>query len=103
MNFDQIFGTIDPPAPVKAIGTGTDGLNTYFKNFAALFFIFGGIAFVIMFLWGAIDMIISMGDKEKVAKARQKINWAIIGLILLSLSFVIFRVIEQVTGLKLII
>lgn len=104
LNYDQIFGKIQPPEPVRSLGsTGEQGLNTFFSRLVELFFVFGAIAFVFWFLWGAVDFIISGGDKEKVGKARAKITWAIIGLFLLGFSFVIFRVIETITGVNILI
>jgi hypothetical protein len=102
-NYNEIFGQIKPPPPVAAMGSGEQGLNTLISRLVELFFLFGAIAFVLYFLWGAVDFIISGGDKEKVGKARAKITYAIIGLILMALSFVIFRVIETITGLKILV
>lgn len=104
LDYNQIFGQIKPPEPVRNLGqTGEQGLNTLISRLVELFFLFGAIAFVLWFLWGAVDFIISGGDKEKVGKARAKITWAIVGLTLLALSFVIFRVIATITGIQILI
>lgn len=62
----------------------------------------GVIAVLAALIWlilGAIKWIISGGDKEKVAAARGQIIAAIIGLVVVILSFVILNfVIEFVTG-----
>jgi hypothetical protein len=102
-SYNEIFGQVKPPLPVQALGSGEQGLNTLIGRLVELFFLFGAIAFVIYFLWGAVDFIISGGDKEKVGKARAKITYAIIGLILMGLSFVIFRIIERFTGTRIIV
>jgi hypothetical protein len=45
-------------------------------------------------------MILSGGDKEAIAKARSKITWAIVGVALLALSYLIFALLEYITGFK---
>src|SRR3990167_2172134 len=67
-------------------------------NVVGIFFAVGGLGVVVYFVWGAVDWILSGGDKEKVANARKKMTHAIIGLVLLSLSFVIINIVGQVVG-----
>lgn len=67
-------------------------------NVITLFFAVGGIGVVIYFIWGALDWILSGGDKEKVANARKKMTHAIIGLVLLALSFVIINIVGAIIG-----
>lgn len=43
------------------------------------------------FLWGAWDWLISEGDKQKVADARNKITQAIVGFLILILSFFLLQ------------
>ena len=51
-----------------------------------------------MVVISALQWIVSGGDKEAVAKARSRLTYAIIGIVLLALSFLILRVIGQITG-----
>ena len=67
-------------------------------NVIAIFFTIGGLGTVIYFIWGATDWVLSGGDKEKIAGARKKMTNAIIGLILLSLSYAIINIIGNVIG-----
>jgi hypothetical protein len=73
-------------------------VGTILKNVLVLFFTVGGIGATIYFIWGAVDWILSGGDKEKVSNARKKMTQALIGLALLALSFVIIRVVGEVIG-----
>lgn len=73
-------------------------VETIFVNVIGIFFTVGGLGVVIYFVWGAVDWILSGGDKEKVASARKKMTHAIIGLVLLSLSYIIINIIGQVVG-----
>jgi len=83
----------DVQDPVEVFGA-------VFTNIIVLLFTVGAIGFVIMFLWGAVDWILSGGDKEKIAGARKRITTAIAGLVLLSLTFVVMLVVGQILGLK---
>lgn len=102
----QISVTINQPQGqgVEALGkVGGDRQNligNIIKNIITLFYTIGAIGFIVMFLWGAVDWIISGGDKEKVSAARRRITTAIIGVVLLSLTFVIMVVLGQVLGIN---
>ena len=50
-------------------------------------------AVLFYFLFGAVKIITSSGDKEKVASARNMITHAFIGLLLLVMTFVLLQVI----------
>ncbi len=103
-NANNPFGEISPPPQFANFPKGTRGaagINIILSNIIFLLFSAAALAFVIMFLWGAVQMITSAGDKEAIAKARGKITWALIGVFLLALSFFIFQLIEDITGFKL--
>src|SRR3990167_5802581 len=97
-DISKTFGTINPPSQIKGLGEGYVGINRLLDNIVGIFFAAAGIAFIIMFTWGAVQMILSGGDKEAIAKAKSKITWAIIGVVLLSLSYFIFLLLETLTG-----
>lgn len=92
--------TIEQPAgiPVSPGGSAEGIVGTILKNITALFFVVGGIGVVIYFLWGAVEWIFSGGDKEKVSNARKRMTHAIIGLVLLSLSYVIINLVGNIAG-----
>lgn len=73
-------------------------VETIVLNVISLFFLVGGIGTVVYFIWGAVDWILSGGDKEKIAGARKKMTHALVGLALLSLSFVIINWIGLIVG-----
>lgn len=80
-------------------GTSSNNLTTLITNTIGLFFAIGGIGFMIMILWGSVNWILSGGDKEKIASARKRITTSIVGLVLLSSTFVIMLVLGQILGL----
>lgn len=94
------FGKITPPSQISNLGTGPQGVNTLLTNLIGIFFAAGAMAFIIMFIWGAVQMILSGGDKEAISKARSKITWAIVGVALMALSYLIFALLEYITGFK---
>jgi len=100
-NPNNPFGTISPPPQLPAGARGADGINIILSNIVFLLFSAASLAFAIMFLWGAVQMILSAGDKEAVSKARGKITWALIGIFLMALSFFIFQLIQDLTGFNI--
>lgn len=88
----DIFGTVDPP-PGSQFAVGPNPLGTLIGNGILIFLVVAGIIALIYLLWGALDWITSAGDKEKLLKARQKIQNAIIGLIVIFAALVIFNVV----------
>ena len=80
-------------------GAQAEGIvQTILVNVISIFFAVGGLGVLIYFVWGAVDWILSGGDKEKVAGARKKMTNAIIGLVLLSLSYVIINLVGSIVG-----
>ncbi len=60
----------------------------------------GGILFLLVFIWGGIDIITSQGSPEKWKNARLKITYAIVGFTLLAVAFLLVKLIETVFGLN---
>ncbi|MFA6005604.1 MAG: hypothetical protein WC775_03935 [Patescibacteria group bacterium] len=61
-----------------------------------LFFIGAGLMVVYNLLYGGFEWIQSTGDKEKVAKARNRITNALIGFVILFATVAIIIAIEQI-------
>lgn len=100
----QIGITKQPPnagIPVAGMDSG-DLVGTILKNVIITFFTVAAVAFVIMFMWGTVEWILSGGDKEKVAGARKRIVSAIIGLVLISLTYVVLIIVGQITSINLL-
>jgi len=60
------------------------------------FFIISGLAALLFLVLGALAWISSGGDKEKVSKAQEKIQSAIVGLIILVAVVALIATVEQV-------
>lgn len=80
--------------------TAGESLRNLISNTITIFFTIGGIGFTIMIVWGSVNWILSGGDKEKIAGARKRITTAIVGLTLLSLTFLIMLVAGQILGIR---
>jgi hypothetical protein len=92
------FGVETPKVPNLAQPYAEKVVEGILLNVITIFYAVGGMGVIVYFVWGAVDWILSGGDKEKVANARKKMTHAIIGLVLLSLSFVIINIVGQIVG-----
>jgi hypothetical protein len=72
-----------------------DAVLTFIIRF---FFIVAGLVALIFLLLGALGWITSGGNKESVDKAREKIQNALIGVILLFVILAIVGVVENILG-----
>ena len=93
--------TISAPSQVP-----TGGLNTVAKvigNALTILLIVAVILTLIYLILGGMTWIRSGGDKQKIAQARSRITYAIIGLIIMALSLIIVNVFTNALGVKDII
>ena len=79
------------PAPISALGD-------LFGNVVSAIIALAGIALFIMLLTGGVGYITSGGDPKAVEGAKNKITYAIGGLLLILISYLILVVIENITG-----
>ena len=93
-NQNNPIGKITPPESIGVLaGDPTIALSKLFEIGIRLFIIVSGIALMIYLLWGAYDWITSGGEKEKIAKAQEKITNAFIGMILIFAMLAIWAVV----------
>lgn len=95
---EEVFGKITPPPAVSQWGTGAEGISKFLNQAIILIYIVAGVIFVFMLLMGGLQWIMSGGDKEAINKARGRIVHAIIGIVLLSLVWLILKVLGQILG-----
>lgn len=91
----DIFGTIKAPVddPLYTSADPNAALGAIISFIIQGFFFVAGIASLFYLLWGAFDWVTSEGQKEKVAKAQNKIMYAVVGLVLMVVVVVIFNVV----------
>lgn len=74
-------------------------INTLGDFISGILNIFLYIAIFLTFyylIWGAFAYIMARGDKEGLAKARSRISWALIGLVVIFSSFLIAKFAQEV-------
>lgn len=69
-----------------------------FNNLVAAALVFVGITAAFFIAYSGIQFITSGGDPKKVEGARKIMTWAIVGLVIVLLSFAIINIIAYVTG-----
>jgi hypothetical protein len=62
----------------------------------------GAIVFIFMLLWGAVQWILSGGDKGAVESAKGRVTNAIVGLVLLFSTFAIVKLVETFFGINIL-
>ena len=73
-----------------------------FQNIVSAALLLGGVTALIFLIWGGFKLLRSQGDQKQVQGARQTITYALIGLILIFLSFFIINTIATLTGFECI-
>ncbi len=98
--------TNQPTTPVGSFSTSKVNLGFTIPSFDAVltfiirfFFIIAGLVALIYFILGALAWITSGGNKESVDKAREKIQAALIGIILLFFVLALVGVLENILGI----
>ncbi len=96
--------------PVNQVGCKSSGQSiprvgnfsdfTSLSNFISglLNIIFSVAAFLtfIWLVWAAFQYITAGGDKQKLSQARDRVTWAIVGLLLISLAFLVAQFAQQI-------
>jgi hypothetical protein len=75
-------------------------LPLVFQSIINMLIILGGITAVILVIFGGIKFLMSGGDPVKVEGAKKTVTFALIGLAIIILSFVLIKVISTVTGVR---
>lgn len=89
----DIFGKINPPPGVDKFADPTTGFPRLIRLGVMSAILFAGLLMLVYMLWGALDWINAGGEKEKISKAQQKIQNAVVGLLLVFVAIVAFGLI----------
>jgi len=93
----SINGTpIEAPAgvPTGGIDTGQKIINLGFN----LLFVAGVIITIALVIYSGIQWMLSGGDKEKIASARTRLTYAIIGFVVIVTAFAIVKIVLSLLG-----
>jgi hypothetical protein len=77
-------------------------IGPFLKNLLGLGVIAAVILTLTYLIWGAIDWITSAGDQEKLKSARNRITAALIGLALMALVWLIWRLALYFLGIGIV-
>jgi hypothetical protein len=80
----------------------TDRLASLISTIYGFLTIVAGLAFILWFVLGSIDWIMSSGDQQKLEGARNKMTSAAIGLIIVVASYAIIGIVGQVVGFDIL-
>ena len=72
------------------------------QNIITALFLFAGIVAVILIIYSGIKFVLSGGDPKQVEAARKVMTYAIIGFVVILLSFAILNLIAYITGVECI-
>lgn len=89
------------PVGLISPGFSIPGFGKVLTFLIRIFFVVGGLVALLYLLLGALSWITSGGNKENVDKAREKIQAALIGVILIFAVLAIVGVIEKMLGIGL--
>jgi hypothetical protein len=93
-------GTYDVNAP-GSIPQGNQA-SDILSNALTILIVAAVIAALITIIWAGIKWTTSDGDKQKVAAARARLTWGIIGLVIVLLSIFIINVLSSLFGVNLL-
>lgn len=95
---EQALGNVAAPSQVAAIGSGSEGIGNFVGNLIGIVYTVAAIVFLFMMIWGAFQWMTSGGEKEGIAAARKRLTYAIIGILLLAVTFFLAGIIGRLTG-----
>lgn len=87
---------------VDGRNVGYADLSEFIRNTMALIFFIALILVLVMLVWGAVDWIMSGGEKDAVGKARGKILNALTGLAVLAVAWAIFVLAGRFLGFNIL-
>ena len=94
-NFLTVYAA-DTVYPTVTLGFAVPNITDILTFIFRFFFVIAGLIAIIYLLLGALGWITSGGNKESVDKAREKIQAAVVGMIILFAVLAIIVIIENV-------
>lgn len=80
------FGTVDDPPGLLFTGASATLGSLISSLFDIILYLAAFLAFFWL-IWGAYQYILARGEKENLHKARSRIIWAIVGLVVIFLAY----------------
>lgn len=87
---------IEIPNPAELPEGGMEKLEIILQRGIEYFFLVAAVTFLFLFLWGGIQWITSGGEAKAIEKARGRIIFALVGFLIILLSYVIMDLIWRI-------
>jgi len=71
------------------------------SNVLKYVYVFAGLMLLIWLVWGGIILMTSAGDQNKMAQGYGKISGALIGFLIIFVSYFVVQIVEIVLGVKI--
>ena len=84
----------------KSAGFQITDIGELFNSLLTLVLLGAALLVFFYLIWGAIDWIVSGGDKGKTEDARKKITASLVGLAILSSAFALMQVVAYFLGIN---
>lgn len=92
----QLIQQTDVPSSIAAATGGEGSIRALALNIVNFFLLFLGLIAVIMIIYGGISYVTAAGNQEKIEKAKKVIMYAIVGIVIVLISFALVRTV--ITG-----
>ena len=80
-------------------GSGATGFNSFITNIITSVITISGILLLAYFLYGAVTWLTAAGDQKKLDEAKQIMNNAIVGIVLVVLSYFVVGIVGGILGI----
>lgn len=87
-------------APEKASSLNNLDAQSLVSTAVSFLLFFVAILTLFFLIWGGIDLILAQGEKQQVTNARQKLTFAVIGLVVVLASFLIVGTVGSIFGVN---
>lgn len=94
------YGQLQAPSGVITGGYGS--LSSLLQFLVSLAFFAAIIIALFFVVWAGIKWIVSQGDKQKIEQSRNIIFYAVIGIVIIALSFLIVKIIGNFFNVPLV-
>lgn len=106
MDNNNSLGTFQPVTGAFSLGSNTSAgavtnLESIISNAIGIITVLASIFFIIYFLMAAFSWV-TAGDSGSAAKAREKITMAVLGLVLIVISYAIVGLIGTIIGINIL-
>lgn len=101
----DVFGKITPPKELTPLiqkgGQGAGGISSFLNSVIILMYEIALVAVTIYLIWGALEWILSGGDKDQLSTAKKRITTALVGLVLLAIVPAVLQIVKIFTGFSM--